>query len=312
MRLMRVDNLVFIALFQILLRYCVVLPLLSAYGVEPALTTFQFVLLVVSIVAIAGSGNVINDYFDITTDQINRPDKQVVGIHIDRRGALLLHVVLTLVGIFGGLALAVIFRKETYALLFVGVPIILWFYSTTFKKQMLVGNIVVALLMALTAYLVVSMEFTALARTVGRKIVESNACSDAWNYATAYALFAMVSNLAREIVKDMEDMKGDAAIGCHTLPIEMGLTYSKAIVVALLVVLGAMVWGCYAMSARLQHTQGMLAYLIVGISAPIVVNMVMVIRGKESRDFRRASMACKATMMMGVLLMLFFHFSNNY
>lgn len=311
MRLVRIHNVLFVALFQILLRYCVVLPLLAAYGVEPSLTSFQFVLLVVTTTTLAASGNVINDYFDIAADQINRPERQVVGSVIERRGALLLHVLLTLVGLFCGLALAVFFHKETYALLFISIPIVLWFYSTLFKKQLLIGNIVVGLLTALTAYLVVSVEFTAIVRTSGRAIVESAACSAAWSYATAYALFALVSNLAREIIKDMEDVKGDAACGCRTLPIEMGIAYSKAIVVALLAVLLVMVWGAFGLSQRLQETAGIVWYLVVGISLPLVANSFLVLRAQTSRDFHRASTMCKIVMLMGVLLMLFLHFVSK-
>ncbi len=303
MRLIRLNNLIFIALFQILLRYRVIIPLLREQGIVPALTDCQFAMLVLATVAIAASGNAINDYFDIATDKINRPERQVVGTTLDRRYALLVHVVLTLVGIFVGLYLAFVMRRELYALIFVGVPIVLWLYSTHFKRLMFIGNLVVAALVSLTAYLVVSVEFTALTGELGAQVAENQACRSAWLYSTAYALFALATNLGREIIKDIEDVEGDAACGCRTLPVEMGVSYSKSVAVMVQVVIVAMTWAAFAVVERLQ-TPVMTAYLALTITLPTLAICVVVMRGRERKDFHRASQICKIVMAAGVLACL--------
>lgn len=312
LRLVRIGNILFIAIFQILLRYCVILPILEHQGIEPALSLSRFILLVIATTTLAASGNVINDYFDVSADRINRPEKVIVGQTINRRTVLLTHVILTLIGMFTGLFLAFVFRKESYALLFIVVPVILWFYSTTLKKQMLIGNLTVALLIALSAYLVVSMEFTALVRRLGASVVDSQACSMAWFYTSGFAFFALITNLAREIIKDMEDIQGDRACGCHTLPIDMGIGYSKTIVVILEIMTIVAIWAAYLFSTRLSNVPYIEAYLTLLLTVPTIVICFLVVRAQESRQFHRASLLSKIVMLAGMLLALYIYLLKFY
>ena len=124
-------------------------------------------------------------------------------------------------------------RKENYALIAVGVPILLWYYSTTFKKQAVLGNLIISFFTALVAYTVVSAEFAMLARAHGAHILMTEACSSAWFWTTGFAFFAFITNFSREIIKDAEDIKGDKAVGCKTLPISLGLPLTKAFLIVL-------------------------------------------------------------------------------
>jgi 4-hydroxybenzoate polyprenyltransferase len=177
LRLIRAKNLLIIALLQCLLRYLLVLPILDFYGLEPVMSNARFILLLVATLSLAASGYVINNYFDVKTDIINRPGKVVVGKVFSRRVVLLWHVVFTILGMFSGLLLAYFTRKENYALMFILIPGLLWYYSTTFKKQILIGNLVIAFLTALVPYFVVSLEFASMARVYGAEVLSSEACS---------------------------------------------------------------------------------------------------------------------------------------
>ncbi len=311
-RLLRIENLAFIAIFQYVLRYCVIIPLLVRFGVTPVLSDFHFALVVVSSVILAASGNVINDYFDISIDSINRPERLVVGTHVDRRTALKIHVLLTLIGVGIGLYLSIIFRKEIYALLYIAIPILLWFYSTHLKKMMLVGNLVISLMVALTGYLVISFETTALVRSYGENIVDADGCNQVWFYSLIFCVFAFFTNLAREIIKDMEDMKGDEACGCHTLPIEMGLGYSKFITIAINVCIAAMVLTNYYAIELFRSAPYLDLFIYIFIMIPIIAMCVMVFRGKESKDFHRASRLSKVIMATGVLLVFVYRILIDY
>lgn len=311
-RLIRIENLLFLAIFQILLRYCVVLPILEVNGIEPMLSSTNFVLLVVSTVFLAASGNVINDYFDVKADSINRPERVVVGKSIERRSVLLIHVAFTLIGVLCGLFISFVYRKETYAILFIAIPAILWFYSTHFKKQMLVGNLIVAMLVAVSACLVVSVEFAAIVSLSDPMIINTKACSSAWFYTTGIAFFAFLSNLAREIVKDMEDANGDKACGCHTLPVDMGVRYSKYIVVALEIVLIVALWATYAIIDAVRTVPYISVYYAVAITLPTIAVCVYLLRSKTRRQFSTVSTLCKVVMMLGAMLPLFFYLMNKY
>ncbi len=300
LNLIRYKNLLIIVLLQILLRYGLILPILAYYQIQPVLSTGLFAALIFSTVMLAASGYVINDYFDVRIDRINRPAKVVVGNSISRRLVLLMHVFFTLAGSFAGLFISFIFRKESYALLFIALPVLLWYYSTTFKKQMLVGNIVIALLTALVPYLVVSVEFTALVNRFGYDITNGEACSLAWFWTTGFAFFAFITNLVREIIKDMEDIKGDRLGGCHTLPIEMGIVNSKIVVNVLLGFMLLVIWSVYFYIPEVKNIPLAIPYLVGLLSVPVLILMVKVHTARRPVDFHRAGRLSKVVMLFGI------------
>lgn len=301
LNLIRYKNLLIIALLQVLLRYGLILPILAHYQIEPVLSATLFAVLVFSTVMLAASGYVINDYFDVRIDRVNRPDRVVVGNTISRRLVLLLHVLFTLAGVFAGLFIAFVFRKESYALMYIALPVLLWYYSTLFKKQMLVGNIIIALMTALVPYVVVSVEFAALINRFGYDITNGDACSAAWFWTTGFAFFAFITNLVREIIKDMEDVKGDRLGGCRTLPIEMGIVNSKIVVNVLLGFMLMVIWSVYFYIPQIKQIPMVLPYLVGLLSIPVVVLMVKVHLARRTSSFHQAGTLSKFVMLFGIL-----------
>ncbi|MFW5890182.1 MAG: geranylgeranylglycerol-phosphate geranylgeranyltransferase [Marinilabiliaceae bacterium] len=301
LKLIRYKNLIIIVLLQSLLRYGLLLPILHHHGVSPELSHINFGLLVLATVLLAASGYVINDYFDVRIDRINRPENVIIGKKLSRRTALLLHVVLTITGVFIGLFLAYITRKENYALMFIVVPVLLWYYSTTLKKQMLLGNLTIAMLTALVPFVVVSMEFATLARVQGSEILDSRACSIAWFWTTGFAFFAFISTLSRELIKDMEDMEGDREAGCHTLPIEMGLDYSRTISIILTLASVAAIWIILVLVPQLHTSYLAWGYFFLFLTIPYLVMGYKVLKAQSREDFHTASSISKFIMLMGIL-----------
>jgi len=99
LRLIRWPNLLFIAITQVLFVYCIVHPLFLRARVIPNLTVGYFLLLTASAMLIAAAGNIINDYFDLNIDQINKPDKLVVEKIISRRWVIVWHLLLSGIGV---------------------------------------------------------------------------------------------------------------------------------------------------------------------------------------------------------------------
>lgn len=200
--LIRARNLVMIVLSQALVQACLLAP-----GVDWAkLLDPGFQVLVLSTVCIAAAGYIINDYYDVKIDAINKPDRLLVGRRIRRRRAMFAHLILSAVGVLLGLLLSI-----PVALINLGAVLLLWGYSARLKKMLLVGNVVIALLSA-SMLLVVAVYNDTLNRiTLG------------------FALFALLISLIREIIKDVEDMKGDASFDCRTLPIVAGLRGTKLV-----------------------------------------------------------------------------------
>lgn len=295
-RLVRLPNLLAMVAFQVLLQYGLIVPHLRQMGMPEGLSPLLFSLLVVATVCIAAGGNAINDYFDVTADRVNRPGRVVVGTDICRRQALLIHVILTLIGVFAGGYVSYVLRRETFLLLFVGTPMLLWFYSTHFKRQFLVGNIVVALLVALTGYIIVSADFAAIDRIPDGPDTSRDPLSAIWYMVCAYCIFAFLTNLGREIIKDMEDADGDRAQGCHTLVIDLGIPYSKAVVILIETFTAAMM--CVAAWKLSQPI--LAAYICLALIIPTIVLIAMVACGSSNQDFHKASLLSKVIMMLGV------------
>ena len=303
-RLIRFPNLVIIALLQSLIRYGLIIPILQHYGYEPVLSDLRFGILVLASVCMAASGYVINDYFDIKIDRLNRPDRMVIDNGMNRREAMFFHVILTFVGVFSGLFLAYIARKESWALMFLLVPMVLWYYSTTFKKQGFIGNLAVSALTALVAIVVVSLEFAMLVRVHGNSIINTEACSTAWFWTLGFAFFAFVTTLIREIVKDMEDLYGDEHGGCRTLPIEIGLSYSKIFVLILTTCTVISIWGLYFYFDILHNSSITLWYIIVLITLPFVASSVLLFKSSTPKAYHRLNTFYKLIMLAGILYIL--------
>jgi 4-hydroxybenzoate polyprenyltransferase len=301
LRLIRAKNLLIIALLQCLLRYLLVLPILDFYGLEPVMSNARFILLLVATLSLAASGYVINNYFDVKTDIINRPGKVVVGKVFSRRVVLLWHVVFTILGMFSGLLLAYFTRKENYALMFILIPGLLWYYSTTFKKQILIGNLVIAFLTALVPYFVVSLEFASMARVYGAEVLSSEACSAAWSWVSGFAFFAFVTTLGREIIKDIEDVKGDREAGCKTLPIEMGESYTKTVVLAINITTVVALGVVWFVVPELRNSTLTLGYFVVLLAIPYAILSYTLLKASKPQDYHRASQISKLIMLAGIL-----------
>ncbi len=300
LKLIRLPNLLIIALFQYLIRYKLIIPILLHYNYNPVLTDFRFFLLVLSTVLIAASGYVINDYFDIKIDLINKPERMVI-YNIGRRKVLFIHVILTFSGVFIGLFLSYIARSETWGFMFLLLPILLWYYSTTFKKQLFIGNLLVSFMTALVSIVVVSLEFYLLQRVHGSSVINSEACSVAWFWTLGFAFFAFIINLIREIIKDMEDIIGDRRGNCHTLPIELGMKYSKILVIIFVLIVIGTIWSLYNYFSIFNNNIYILFYFIFAISVPLLISCILLIISKSPKEYHRISNIYKIIMLLGIL-----------
>ena len=154
LRLVRWSNLLFLAALVWLMEKWVAVPLLNQLAFGEQLAWYVLLLLTVAIVLIAAGGYVINDYFDVKIDRINRPDEVIVTRTISKPAAMRLSVALSAVGALCGLTVAVLLRSWTIGSIFILVPGLLWFYSSSYKRLFMVGNLTIALLAAMTPMMV--------------------------------------------------------------------------------------------------------------------------------------------------------------
>ena len=299
--LIRFPNLMMIAFTQYVMRYTVIFPLAQSHGVEFQLSGFDFFLLVFSTICTAAAGYTINDYFDVKTDKINRPGKVVVDKKISRRKTVLIHIILCATGIVLGGYITWKAGIPELALAFIVVAAMLWLYSLVYKRQFLIGNIIVALFSALVPMLVL-LDIPPVYRFYGRCLLEQGAD---FNYAVFWisgvAVFAFLTTLSREIIQDAEDFEGDAAYGCRSLPIVMGDRFTKCTIIAIntatLVMLG-LAYGFF-----LRYTGGFFSffYILLLLIAPVIFISWKVYQAATSDDYRQAARWMKRVMIAGII-----------
>ena len=280
--------------------YCVLIPLFAEADIKASLTPVDFLLLVLSSVFIAAAGYIINDYFDLNIDRINKPDKLVVEKIIGRRWAIIWHFFLSMAGIGIGFYL----DFSTHATL-VGMSNMicascLFIYSISLKRKMLWGNILISLLTAWVVLVVTWCE--------ARFFFQSKTILNTPKIARItmlYAGFAFIISLIREVVKDMEDVEGDRRYGCRTMPIVWGMNASKIFAAVWLVILTVMVATVQVYVLQFQWWLSAL-YCVLFVIAPLIQIFLKLLKAQTAEDFHRLSTMIKLVMFTGILSMIFF------
>lgn len=304
LRLIRLHHLVLIAALQCFIRYFLLIPLLAAADVVPVLSDQYFYLLVASCFFLAAAGYIINDYFDLKTDYINRPEQVLIGKNISRRVAMAMHLGLTFIGIV--LMAFVAYKIQLTFLVIIGLMVsgLLWYYSTTYKHQFVVGNFVIALL----AFLVVMMvplfepEFFKLLYSDNKEVGQVIGMVIGF-YAIVVFLMAFVHTL----VKDMEDMEGDSKVASNTIPLVVGIHSSRWIVMCILLLIMIIVG--YVQSIQLaSETNIHFFYLLITIQLPLLLAGYFTYMGEQAEDFKIVKMLLNVVMYTGAISILVFRF----
>ncbi len=301
-RLVRWPNLLFILLAESLFHFFIYKPL---YPSAALTADYPFYFIVATSICIAAAGYIINDYFDVNIDQVNKPQSVVVGAHISRRWVIFWHLILSMVGIYISL-IAFPFQQYLHIHFSNLVTIlILWFYSTNFKRDFLIGNVVIAVLTAWTIGVVYFSKFT-LVQLVHPTHMQPTDLKF-FKLMLLYSSFAFILTLVREALKDMEDMNGDEKFGCKTMPIAWGLQTTKVYVAVWLMVL-ILVLTIIQLYTIPFGWWIPVTYCIVTIIAPLVYVLFHLKQAFSSADFNRLSNWIKLAMLMGILSMGFFYF----
>ena len=302
LKLIRWPNLVFILLAELLFHFCIYRPL---YPHASAIVDVNFYYILVTYIFIAAAGYIINDYFDINIDQVNKPKRVVVGSHISRRWVIFWHLLFSVLGIYIS-TIAFPFKQYWHIHLSNLLTILLlWFYSTNFKKDFLIGNVVISLLTAWSIAVVYFSKFTI------QEIIHPD-INDTANFRFAklmvlYSVFAFILTLVREALKDMEDMEGDQKFGCKTLPIVWGLKPTKVYISVWLVVVIAILAfiQLYVIPFGWWYS---IVYCMAFILTPLLIVLFKLNKSFTSEDFNTLSTYIKIAMFSGILSMLFFYF----
>ena len=302
LHLVRYKNLLIIILTQYLMRRSIIKPILEIYEFQLQFSELNFFFLVMATVFITAAGYVINDYFDTKTDLVNRPDTVIVGRTLNRRWAILLHVILNTIGIGLGIYISFYIGIPALSIVFILITGILWFYSTTYKRQFLIGNIIVAFLTALVPLMVILFEIPLLNKEYGLLMKEMHLnFMHIIFWVSAFAMFAFLLSMIREIIKDIEDFEGDSAYGRRTMPIVLGVLKSKIIVITFIL---TTLFSLLYLNLRFLNDVITLIYFIVVLIIQLLFLVYNIFVAENKKEYRRASNLSKLIMLAGILYAL--------
>lgn len=233
-------------------------------------------LIVTASALVIASGYIINNFYDAEKDLINKPTKSMLDRLVSQRFKLTTYFILNLLAVF--LASYISFR----AVLFFSAYIFgIWFYSHKLKRIPLFGNVTSALL-AIAPFFVVFVYYK--------------------NFETVifvHALFLFLLILAREIIKDLENIAGDLAQNYKTSPIIYGPKKAKLIIGLLIVLTLIPAW--------LLTSQFNVGYMYIYFAASIVLLIIFIFllwKAKSKKDYVWLHNILKLIIISGVFSIL--------
>lgn len=304
-KLFRLPNLLIIAVTQYMMRYFIIKPFLAVNNFELQFSDFHFFLLVLSTVLIAAGGYAINDYFDTKTDRLNKPSRVVIDKTISRGFAIKIHSALSAIGVLIGVYLSFFIGIPGISIVFILASGMLWFYSMTYKKEFLIGNLIVSLLTGVVPVMVILFELPLLNEVYGDIMLKVNANFNyIFYWVLGFGFFAFTTNLIREIIKDAEDFEGDSAYGMNTIPIVLGIRISKVIISILIV--GFLASLVLLLIKFIINTDSGFDYISSSyftflVVLPSIFIIFKVIFAKSKKDYHLASLFMKFVMLFGIL-----------
>lgn len=265
-----------------------------------------FILLVISLLFIVAGGYVINDYFDVEIDKINKPDKLIVSRVFSENVTKFFYITLTFLGLLSGLLSSIMILNSKFYLLFAILFLLvcmLYSYSAYYKKKLIVGNLIVSVSVAFAVFLPWLFEILYLSNNTLILYTVGDTLMLTLPYVLIYTIFAFFMTMMREIIKDAEDFKGDLVTHCRTIPIVLGIKKMNIILGIIVFLLWAVIL-YYQMVLYYQHSYFALSIMfIIWISLPI--SIIKLFNKKVDIDYHNYSVFLKIIMLLGVLSMIF-------
>jgi 4-hydroxybenzoate polyprenyltransferase len=303
LKLIRYKNLLMLAFMQLLFRF----DFLKLQHIPLALNNWQYALLVLSTALIAAAGYVINDIFDQETDNINKPNKVIVGKSISENNAYSIYAALNITGVCIGFYLSNVIMKPSFATVFILIAATLYIYATSLKQMAVVGNIIVALTLSLSVIIIGVFDIYPATNSANQPLM-----ANLFSALVDYTVFAFMINLIREMIKDIEDIKGDKKLGMRTLPIIIGSSKTTKLIFAMsFVPIIALFYyvNNYFVRNNLFIATG---YTFIFVLGPLFYCTIKIWSAKTKEDFHGISSLLKWILFFGILSIIIITLNINY
>lgn len=296
LKLIRWKNLFLILYTLLLIRFLV----FNSFSISLNLSLIQFIILIISVLLITAAGYIINDIYDIKTDLINKPSKVIITKYFSVEQAKQFYLILNTCGIILGIVLSLNIEKPTYSLIFIGASLLLYYYAKKLKSKPLIGNIVVSFLVACSILILVVFDVN--------KTIQSNEQQLVINAILILSLFAFFLNTIREIIKDIEDTKGDYNLKMNTLPILIGKKRAKQTALILCIIpISLLLFIIINYASIYKFT---VLYLLLFTFIPLLYIALKLFYATSIKNYKKISLLLKIIMFLGINSLLFFSFNT--
>lgn len=248
---------------------------------------FYFIL---DTILITACGYLINDYFDFDGDKINqkanRFNKRIVY--------LAYYFLLLFLGLFLSFYIAYKIGNVYLITIFLVATIGLFFYSSHLKRLPLIGNLFVALYSTFVLCIILFFEYPAV---IGYWNSVQDTAQSFFIFIAFYMIFMFLLSFLREIIKDLEDKKGDAISNAMTIAVineNKAITFIK---IGSVILLGATIVFCYYQLTPLYNVISLILIVL-----PQLILMTKII--KENRHYTHLSLLCKVNMFLGLFYLV--------
>jgi len=295
-KMLRVPNLLMIGFTFLLLRYLVFVPVFASVSMQTSMGNLEYVLMITATILVAATGYLCNDYFDVITDQVNKPEKQYIGRQVSAGTVFSTALLLSLAAMAFTAGLCLFMKSLLPALLLSAALVVVWWYAVQLKRSLLWGNIAVSCMTAGTIVMAWMVEKQASG-------IQGQADRYITQIVSVISLFAFLLSLIREIVKDMEDIEGDSLIHCRSLPIIKGIPATKNT----LYVLAAITTGLliFAQVVLITYHQFIAAaWLMIAVEIPLLYFVLVLRKSQTKLDFHTMSTLLKWIMLGGMMTMV--------
>ena len=254
-------------------------------GILPLTLIFNIIFGVLTYFFISGSSMIINDYYDVEIDKINRPERPIPRGSISLKQAKILWIVTLLIGIILSIIHSLLFNIGFLVpIIVVFMAFIGWFYAAWGKKSGFIGNIIVGISFS------IGLIYGAVLNNSGIPL-----------YIYYFFLTSFFLLISREVIKGCEDVEGDKKEGVKTLAIRIGIKKSTTISMIFAVV--AVVFYILPYFTVINQLLFLIS-MIFGLAVVLFAIILMLKSNLVNKDFKKVSLFLKIGAFLGLITFL--------
>ena len=292
---------IIVAVTQGLIYYQLLNKTFRKYSLSGTFNSFEFALFAVATILVTASGYIINDIYDIETDRVNKPDKRIIQVHLNKSNAWKIYFSMILTGGLISLYLALQRNDLFHWFIYPVAVFLLYGYSRWFKGVPYMGNILVSLFCAAVPGIFFLSEASILKEL---KIKDLSSFLSLHGLLLSYVIFAFLTNLYREIVKDLQDEAGDKLANINTAAVYFGKKNTTFIALFISFIISMVISFTFSQTI-FSNIPYLFTIQCLLIQLPLSVSIIKLIQAKDDKAFRNVGLWIKLIMINGLILITY-------